>query len=91
MTLRLEFGGCTDAGYSAFETRHRVEKLRDIGVVRTLELLIDIGDLADSTTAKHNRSISDLPHHTEIVRDEEIGNPGAGLHVTEQCQYRRLN
>ena len=39
----------------------------------------------------HRDPLRDLPHHGEVVRDEEVGEPALALEVGEQVEHLRLH
>lgn len=61
----------------------RVKSFTKEGVRRT--------HLDDFSEVHDGNSIADMPNHREVVSDEQIGQPEAGLQVIEEVQNLGLN
>ena len=48
-------------------------------------------ELDDAAEIHHRDAVADVPHHGEVVADEEIGEPVLLLQVDQQVQHLRLH
>ncbi|CAM5221535.1 hypothetical protein BTHI11S_00600 [Bosea thiooxidans] len=55
-----------------------------IGVDKGLPESGRVADLDDLAEIHHRDAVGDMPHEREIVRDEDIGDPGLLLKVVQQ-------
>ena len=71
--------------------RHRGPQGLGIGVHRRLKYLLHGAGFDDSTHVHHGDAVADVPNHTQVMGDEQIGQIELLLELPEQVQNRRLN
>ena len=71
--------------------RRRRQQRAGIGVLRAAEDLVAAADLHRAAEVHHHHLVGDVPHHREIVADEEIGEAELVLQVGEDVQHLRLD
>ena len=64
---------------------------RGIGVPWPLEDLLRLGELDDVAEVHDGDPRADLPHHREVVRDEDVGEVELGLERAQQVEDLRLD
>ena len=73
------------------EVRHRVEQHARIGVLAARRTARGRGDLDDAAEIHHADAGRHVPHHGEVVADEQIGQPEPVLQVAHQVEDLRLH
>ena len=58
---------------------------------RVVEQLVAIGELDDAAEIHHGDALAEMPHHRQIVRDEQIGEAEALAQILEQIDDLRLD
>ena len=58
---------------------------------RPLVQLVDRAFLDELAQVHHPDAIAEVPHHRQVVRDEEVGETEVALQVVEQVQHSRLH
>ena len=55
------------------------------------KMSVAVADLHDAPEVHHRDAVGDVPHHREVVRDEDVGQPEVALQVGEQVDDLRLD
>ena len=71
--------------------RARLRAVARVGVLRGAEDLLGGPALDDAAALHHRDGVADLPHHREVVRDEEVAEPELALQLLEQLEDLRLH
>src|SRR5207245_2602132 len=76
---------------AAIDGRHRRKQGLGIGVVRTVEDDLGWPHFHQPAEIEHGDAVGDVAHDTQVVGDEQIGDPALDLKVDQEVEDRGLN
>ena len=91
MALRLAPDGSCDAPRPRVGHRHRGQQRLRVRMQRIVEQFVAVGEFDDAAEIHHRDALAEMPHHREIVRDEQIGQAELLAQILEQVHHLRLD
>ena len=70
---------------------HRRQQRLRVGMVRRVEQRVALGQLHQPAEIHHRDPVRDVPHHRQIVRDEQIRDAEPLLQVLQQVHHLRAD
>ena len=86
MMMRCRFSSTIGSGHW-----HSREQGLRIGMLRIVVDIVNWAQLDDFAQIHHSDAIADMPHHAEVMRDEEIGQVQLVLQLFHQVDHLLLN
>ena len=76
---------------SVFHFGNGIEQHARVGMLRVAEQAVLVGQFHQLPQIHHPHVVAHVPHHRQVVRDEQIGEAALALQIFHDVQHLRLN